>query len=61
MDILHIIASIEAGTLIVIITTAYKTISFFNEIKFKTDLMWKDYDTRIQSGNMYHHRRSTDI
>ncbi len=61
MDILHIIAGIEAGTLIVLITTAYKVITFFNDIRFKTDLMWKDYDIRIKAGNMYHrHRRDSD-
>lgn len=40
---LNLLIAINAGTLITIIVIGYKVITFLNNIKFKTDLMWEDY------------------
>lgn len=53
----NLLVAINAGTLIAIITIGYKIISFLNDIKFKTNLMWVDYE---ENHNLNHNRRSTD-
>ena len=55
----NLLVVINAGTLIAIITIGYKIITYLNTIKFKTDLMWADYEN---DHNLTHtHRRINDI
>ncbi len=60
--LLKILAGLQAGTLISIIAYGYKVVTFFNNIQFKTDLMWKDYEGRISANEFgkYSHSRYTD-
>lgn len=59
-SVLKIVAALQGGTLIAILLYGYKILAFFADIKTKTDLMWEDYQNRINGGH-YHRRRDDEI
>ncbi len=56
---MNLLITINAATLIAILMIGYRIISFLNDIKFKTDLMWVDYTRQHELTHI--HSRSGDI
>ena len=38
---------VNAGTFIAVLSFGYKIVRFINRIEFKTDLLWSDYERRM--------------
>jgi hypothetical protein len=47
MDEIRVLITLNAGILISILAFGYKVIRFFNRMELKTEIMWKDYESRI--------------
>lgn len=39
---------VNAGTLVAVLAFGYKIVRFINRIEFKTDILWTDYERRMQ-------------
>lgn len=44
---LNLLITINAATLITLVICGYKIITFINNIEFKTDILWGDYEYRV--------------
>jgi hypothetical protein len=53
------IAVIDTGVLLTALTLGVKIITFLNDIKFKTEILWQDYESRVND-KMHYHKRSDD-
>lgn len=47
MDLLKLQVILTGSTLVAIVGFGYKVIRFINRIEFRTDLMWADYQNRM--------------
>lgn len=45
---LNLIVTVNIATLVAIIVVGYKIVTAFNDITFKTNLMWQDYEYRMK-------------
>lgn len=59
---LRILTGINGGILVAVVGFGVKTVRFLSEIATKTELMWRDYEARMEdyrhAGNL--RRRRTD-
>lgn len=39
---------VNAGTFLAVMSFGYKIVRFINRIEFKTELLWSDYERRMQ-------------
>jgi hypothetical protein len=51
IDVARALILINGATFVAILVFGYKVVRFFNNIEFKTDLMWTDYRARVDSAN----------
>lgn len=47
MGNINLLIAINASTLITIITLGVKLVKFIDRMEFRTDLMWEDYQRRM--------------
>lgn len=48
MDWQQALVLINAGTLGSLLVFGYRVVRFINRIEFKTDILWQDYEHRMQ-------------